>query len=714
MYCRAPPQALRPALTSHRGRPMAFAALRDGACAKFETMRLPCLIRSFGLLALTAVWCSAGLALAAPVPSADDTVVMARESLRKKDKTQLAAARVAVNAAGHPLAMWVEYWELSNRLPDAQQPELEAFYARWPGSYVEDRLRNDWLLELGRRRDWVNLRVEMPRFRMNDDREVSCYALIAQHEAGQDVKAAALAAWYAQRDLDDGCALLASTLAAAGALGPAEIWHEVRLSVERNRPRAARAAAALISPAAEKAIAELWDKPERFLSRLRVSSRNGPELGLLALMRLAATDPDAAANQLQGGWSRRLPPRLAATAWAHVGRQAALKPLPHADVYARQAWQVWDASAKFEGDNPPWSEELLAWHVRAALRQPAGERQRWPLVQRAVAAMSPAEQRDATWVYWRARADLATAPSGTDGDAARNAARAALQGISGQPTFYGHLAAEELGGRATLPAAPQPLSAAERAVPRQQPGFTRALQLIGLGLRHEGVREWNFTLRGLGDRELLAAAQLACDNAVWDRCINTSERARGEIDIAQRFPTPQRDQVLAQARAAGADPALVLGLIRQESRFIGDTRSGVGASGLMQLMPGTARWMARKLGLEYRPSMINDPALNLQLGAAYLRRLVDDFDGSLPLATAAYNAGPGRPRRWREGAMMEPAAWAESIPFTETRDYVKKVITNAIYYSAVLGQGLPTLKSRLGQPIGPRDPTAPAADRELP
>ena len=124
--------------------------------------------------------------------------------------------------------------------------------------------------------------------------------------------------------------------------------------------------------------------------------------------------------------------------------------------------------------------------------------------------------------------------------------------------------------------------------------------------------------------------------------------------------------------------------------------------------------MARKLGLEYRPSMINDPALNLQLGAAYLRRLVDDFDGSLPLATAAYNAGPGRPRRWREGAMMEPAAWAESIPFTETRDYVKKVITNAIYYSAVLGQGLPTLKSRLGQPIGPRDPTAPAADRELP
>ena len=129
-------------------------------------------------------------------------------------------------------------------------------------------------------------------------------------------------------------------------------------------------------------------------------------------------------------------------------------------------------------------------------------------------------------------------------------------------------------------------------------------------------------LRGLADRELLASAQLACDNAVWDRCINTSERARSQFDLAQRFPVPLREQVLAQAQAAGLDASLVLGLIRQESRFIGETRSGVGASGLMQLMPGTARWMARKLGLEYRPSLIADPAFNLLLGAAYLLSLI--------------------------------------------------------------------------------------------
>jgi soluble lytic murein transglycosylase len=183
----------------------------------------------------------------------------------------------------------------------------------------------------------------------------------------------------------------------------------------------------------------------------------------------------------------------------------------------------------------------------------------------------------------------------------------------------------------------------------------------------------------MNDRELLAAAQRACDREVWDRCINTSDRTRVEIDLLQRFPTPLRREVLAAAREAGVDPAFVYGLIRQESRFIMDARSGVGASGLMQLMPATARWTARKIGIEYRPSMINELEINLRLGTSYLRMVLD---------AAAYNAGPNRPRRWREGPTLDAAAWTEGIPFNETRDYVKKVLSNAVLYSAVLG-GLP-------------------------
>jgi soluble lytic murein transglycosylase len=690
--------------------------LRRGACAKFGLMlqRTRSTLIRLGLALL--VGGLPGVA-AAQAASANDPVVQAREALKKKDRAALADARMAVNTARHPLALWVEYWELSNRLPEAQQAELDAFAARWPGSYVEDRLRNDWLLELGHRRDWANFRAEMPRFRMNDDREVTCYALLVQHLDGQDVRNAARAAWLAQREPDEGCTLLARTLTDARVFTPDDAWHATRLALEFNRPRLARAAAALVSAAAGKAVGDLIDNPAQFLRRKHSGVGIENELVLLALMRLAANDPEYTAGQLEATWAPRLPAALFATAWAHAGKQAALKQLPQAADYARRAWQIWDKASRSAGP-PPWSDDLLAWQVRAALRQPAGEAQRWALVARAIDSLGGTEQRDATWVYWHARAGLALAAPGAEGEAARDAARAALEGIAGQQSFYGKLATEELGRRLSLPPAPLPPTTAERDATRQRAGLARGLQLIELGLRSEGVREWNFTLRGLPDRDLLAAAQWACEREVWDRCISASDRTRTEIDMAQRFPMPHRDQVLAKARAVGLDPAVMYGLIRQESRFVTDARSHVGASGLMQIMPATARWTAKKVGLDFRADMLADRDTNLYLGAAYLKRVLDDFGGSLPLAAAAYNAGPGRPRRWREtAAPIEPAAWAESIPFNETRDYVKKVLSNSIDYAALLARpdaAVPTLKSRLGLAIGAREPGAANLDRELP
>ncbi len=656
---------------------------------------------------------------AATSPTAlDDTLLQAREALRTRNAARLASARDSLVAARHPLASWADYWELTNRLPQAQQAELDAFYARWPGTYVEDRLRNDWLLELGKRRDWANLRVEFPRFRMNDDREVTCFWLLAQHLEGVTVRDAALPAWRAQRDADDGCPLLGQTLMEAGVFKPEDAWETARMAIEAGRLRAAARSAALVSPAAGAAVAEMLRDPARFLNqRGGVALRR--EAALLALMRLAAGDPDAAAAQLEAGWQTDLNPTQAATAWAHVARHAAQRLQPDAAHWAEQAWKL-RAQAERTGHSLVWSDDLLAWHVRAALRLPASDATRWPLAARAISAMSADEQRDSAWVYWRARAVLAMAPAGTAGDEARAVARGALQGLGNQTGFYPKLATEELGLRVALPPAPVPLSAAERLAARQHPGMTRALQLIALGLRSEGVREWNFSLRGMNDRELLAAAQRACDNEVWDRCINTSERTRAEIDVSQRFPTPHRDVLRRTAAQAGLEPALMYGLIRQESRFIGDARSHVGASGLMQLMPATASWTAKRIGLKYDRSMINDRDVNLRLGAAYLRLVLDDFGGSQAMATAAYNAGPGRPRRWREGPPMEAAAWAETIPFAETRDYVKKVLSNAVYYTLVLEPATPatdagaSLKTRLGPTVGPRAATAPAADNQIP
>jgi soluble lytic murein transglycosylase len=665
--------------------------------------------RRLGALALgLALLCGAGFTTAQP-PS-DSLVVDAREALRKKDRNRLAAVRSAAIEASHPLAMWIDYFELGNRLNEAQQPELEAFYARWPGTYVEDRLRNDWLLELGRRRDWANFATEVPRFRMNDDREVTCYTLLIDHQNGKDVRAAALAAWLAQREADDGCALMAASLYEARAFKPGDLWQKTRFAVDAGRLRTARQAAALIGPAVGSAVNELTDNPGRYLARNGSGgSRNDAELVTLALMRIASNDPDAAAAQLNDRWDRALPAELAAWAWSAVAKQSALKLLPDAaEHFQRSALRAGKVGREIE-----WPDDTLAWKARAALRGNAG-RPRWQQLLQAINAMNPLEQLDPTWVYWKARGLQAMAADSQDGEAMRGMGRELLASIAGQLSFYGKLAAEELGEPFALPSRPATLMPEEEEAAARHPGLTRALQLIALGLRSEGVREWNFSLRGMTDRELLAAAQLACDREVWDRCINTSDRTRSEVHMQQRFPMPFRKEVQAWAGAVGLDPAYVYGLIRQESRFVMDARSSVGASGLMQLMPATARWTAKRIGLPYSNDLIIDRDTNIKLGTSYLKLVLDDFDGSQAMAAAAYNAGPNRSRRWRDGPVLEPAIWAENIPFNETRDYVKKVLSNATDYAALMGAPSPSLKARLGRMIGPRDPNAPAPDAALP
>lgn len=660
--------------------------------------------------ALLAVAALSG-SLPACAAEGDTLIVDAREALRRKDGAKLASARSAAVAMQHPLAMWVEYWELGNRLAQAQQDELDAFYARWKGSYVEDRLRNDWLLELGRRRDWAHFAVDHPRFRMNDDREVSCYALLVEHQAGKDVRDAALAAWLAQREPDDGCALLAATLVDARKFGSAEIWRKARVSMDGGRLRSVRQAVVLLSTGLATSLGEIGDNPARYLAKsASAAQRASAELTTLALMRMAANDPDAAAAQLNERWDRALPPDLAAWAWASVAKQAALKLLPDASDHFRRA----ELRAGRAGIEAEWPDETHAWKVRAALRADAG-RPRWQQVLQGINAMSEAEQRDPAWVYWKARGLKALAGSSQDGEGMLALSQDMLAGIAGPLNFYGALAAEEIGDPFTLPPKPAPLTEDEVAAAARQPGLSRALMLIALGLRNEGVREWNFALRGMGDRELLAAAQRACDREVWDRCINTSDRSKAEVDLEQRFPTPFRREVQVRTKEIGLDAAYVYGLIRQESRFVLDARSGVGASGLMQIMPATARWTARKLGLDFSIDQLTDRETNLRLGTSYLKLVLDDFEGSQALAAAAYNAGPGRPRRWREGPVLEAAAWAENIPFNETRDYVKKVLSNATIYAALLGQEpAPSLKTRLGGAIGPRQGPAPAIDKELP
>ncbi|SEL49534.1 soluble lytic murein transglycosylase [Roseateles sp. YR242] len=646
-----------------------------------------------------------------PPPPNADLVLDARDAWQKRDRARLSADRQAALDQQHPLAPWFDYWELNNRLSEVSQPEVNAFYARWPGSYVEDRLRNDWLLELGHRHDWANFRRDHAAYKMQDDREVVCYALLADPaiERNKELREQARTAWLNQRNPDEGCNLLAATLLESGKLKETDVWLKMRHAVEANRPPVIKQLSGLLTKAEGQAVAELMDKPDRYLKRKGAAKpRAQAELTAMALLRLAVQDPSAATDDVQT-WAPRLPADLAAWVWAQLGRQSALRLQDVASDHFDRALRL-QARA---GGTLDWSDDTLNWIARAALRADGGAGRPAQLLE-AIALMKPSEQRDPTWMYWKAKAQQALAAKGPAGDAQRKEAQDTLRTLASPVNYYGKLAADELKLRLPLPPQPADLTPAERAQATAMPGVSRALQLLAVGLRSEGQREWNFSMRGLGDRELLAVAQIACERELWERCISTSERTRQEIDIATRYPMPYRAEVFRTAAASGLDPTYVYGLIRQESRFMMDARSHVGASGLMQVMPATAKWTAKKLGLDVKPELLHDRDVNLRLGTGYLKLVLDSFDGSQAMAAAAYNAGPNRPRRWREGSTLDAAIWTENIPINETRDYVRKVLSNATVYAHLMGrEGGTQLRERLGRVIGPAGTTA-AVTQDLP
>ena len=628
----------------------------------------------------------------------DEVILEMNQAFKKNDKAQL--SRLLPKAKGHALESWAAYWELRARLDQASTAEIQEFLTTYAGTYAEDRLRNDWLLQLGRQRDWALIAQEYPRFRMNDDREVRCYALGTEAQLNKPETPAELKKlWYALRESDDGCTTVAEKLHDAKKLDSLDIWRKARLAMDNNRPRAAQAALNIESAELGKQAILIHADPQKYLDKRIVAfTRKRKELSVLALIRIANTDPDKAAQLLEKKWGLMLTKEEHNWTWGVIGKQAAQKLQDNAHAYFSKVSR-----------NQDLNDDLLAWKARAALRQ--GD---WKAVAATLDAMEDAKN-DATWVYWKARAHLNTATT----DAQRADATASLKSIAGLKGFYEQLALEELGQAISVPAKPSPLTALEKAAAQQNAGLQRALYALSLGLRPEGNREWNYSTNlhtpgGMNERELLAAADLACSKQVWDRCINTSDRTKTQIDFDQRFPMPLKDTVLRKSKEVQLDPAYVYGLIRQESRFIMDAKSVVGASGLMQVMPATAKWTAKKIGLtNFQLNQLNDHETNVAIGTGYLKLVLDDFDGSMPLAAAAYNAGPSRSRAWRKGPVLEAAIWAENIPFAETRDYVKKVLSNTTNYAAIITGQPQSLKARLGT-VGPRNAQAPEENADLP
>lgn len=607
---------------------------------------------------------------------ADADFVALREASLRGDIAE--SGRLAARLSGYPIPSYVEYYRLYPRLVSAPEGEIRSFLNRYDGTAIADRLRNDWLLLLGRARDWHVFDEQVPRFVLNDDTQVKCYTLMSRLAKGENVAHAARDLLVQPRFYGEACVDLIGKLAEEKKFTATDVWRQVRLAVEYGQPGAARRIAAFTDVNVQL-IPTAIDKPATIIERGAASGRASREVFLIALGRVARDGHEKAVRSLEKVLPR-LNPEQQAIAWAQIALPASLALAKEAPAYWRRTWDV------------PLSQDGYQWRARAALR--AGD---WAMVARAIETMPRELQKDPTWVYWRGRA---AAAQGKADDAQRQ-----FQQLAGQPHFYGLLSNEELG----LPIAPLPrpvpATPDEIAEAAANPGLRNALKFYELELRFEGNREWNWQLRRMSERQLLASAEFARQSDVLDRMVASADRAKTEIDMSHRYPSPHDDIMHGATQSIGLDKAWVYGLIRQESRFVKSARSVVGASGLMQVMPGTATYVAKKIGMtDFSLASLNDIRTNITLGTQYLNMVLANLGGSQTLATAAYNAGPGRPRLWRSSLerTVEGAIFAETIPFSETRGYVKNVLANATWYAAHFENRPQSLKSRLGT-VAPRD-----------
>ena len=636
-------------------------------------------------LAVTAPSAQANAASAAH--TTDSAVKDAAEGFRLGDLRRVNAA--LPQTRGHLLESYVNYWSLRLQIDDASiGTEIERFLQKNAGTSVADRLHVDWLKQLGKTGNWERFGQSSQGFE-SDDTEVACYrtTLIARGDA-KNAFPVPRGVW--EERLTEACAEAFSALARRQQFSPEEVIWRFRSSADGGTfltgTRAAEGLADDNRPSTE-ALQRAHSSPEAYLSAgLAWSSRSHRQAGLYALTRLARSDVAKARATWSGMRSK-----FTDEEQRYAAGQLAYASARRLDTSEAMSW------FKRAGDEQTMTrlgDWQAAWIARAALRAGA-----WSEVLRAINVMSATPSAaqtgvaDPAWRYWKARALSELSD--------KAGAQAIYAELAREFSFYGLLAAEEI--NAPLPA-PATLSggavkptADEFKRFEQSAAARRVLKLSELGLRADAAREWYSVVKDFNDADSLLAADWMRRKGVWDRSINTAERTKIQHDFALRYQMPYAAEIKKAATQSALDHSLVFGLIRQESRFWAEAVSSAGALGLMQVMPATGKWIATQMkASNYRPSQLADVAVNTGFGAFYLRTVLDQMGGSEPMAAASYNAGPGRARAWRAETPLEGAIYAESIPFSETRDYVRKVLANAVWYAQLSGSGNTSIKSRLG------------------
>ena len=335
--------------------------------------------------------------------------------------------------------------------------------------------------------------------------------------------------------------------------------------------------------------------------------------------------------------------------------------------------------------------EVREWRARTAIANGL-----WDILLSHIHAMPPAEAQREEWRYWEARAYQEI---GATLKASDRFAR-----LAKERDYHGFLAADELAWPYEMDNRPLELETADIEALAQRPGFLRARELYRAEMWVEARREWHHAIKDLTPDQIRQAAALAHHWGWHDRAILTVARAKSYDDLVLRFPLAHKEQVDKHAASNELDSGHVFAVIRQESAFNPDAYSSAGARGLMQLMPRTGRITARKYSIPLAGlHKLYEADKNISIGTAYLSQVMDDYDRNIVLASAAYNAGPHRVKRWLpEEKPQEAGRWVANVPFDETRKYIQRVLAYAAIYDWRMERPITTLDEHMPD-IHPND-----------
>ena len=629
-------------------------------------------IALYAAAAVVALLPLAAHAVADLTPAQEQLLRQAARGFANKD--YLPAASALPELGQTYMGSWVGYWALQPRLSTLTQAQYERYARQFPSGVAPELLRRQWLLQLGKRQDWTAFAQVYRQGPAPQLISLRCYAASDPLLSSEMDLVPPLLLWRAASPTDQACNGLAKAALATGQISQTALWEQLQRFFRQGFFQQALQFATFLPAPAARSLPRLVQNPGAWIEGRIDPASSGAEtpetreLMRLALLQLAYQQPERAVAWISSSQGRELPAALRAEILYQSAWSAARQLRMEAATWYAQAYRI-DPSYRPD-------EEVSAWMLRVALRA-----RDWPLVERAYALMPTAQRERGEWQFWNAFAQW------QQGQVDR--ARATFTRLASPWDYAGQLSLAALGRPLRLPSSapdPAPQSSATLA---SQGDFRRAITLYRLGLYFDALAEWQHLLDSLPNSgDVRAAASAAADRQAWLLVINASTRVRNDGDWRQGFVLPFRRAILAAARDNGLDPAFVAGLIRQESGFAPGIASSAGAQGLMQVMPATAAWIKSRRPMLAAADLHSDTG-NLEIGSAYLAHVLERFQGALPLAAAAYNAGPGAVARWlqRWNPQADPwsgAIFAANIPYRQTRDYVQAVLSNTAIYSALL------------------------------